>query len=103
MPNQPSRVERTGRIVKRLCLVLDCLLPHDFSTATSDFVNLQHYVIKEKKLMEKEAVVIFYDIVRIVDNLHKVGVLFVLFISFCHLHRFIICRLSVRCLLLFYS
>ena len=73
MPNQPSKVERTGRIVKRLCLVLDCLLPHDFSTATSDFVNLQHYVIKEKKLMEKEAVVIFYDIVRIVDNLHKVG------------------------------
>lgn len=68
---QPSKVEMTGRVVQRLCLVLDCLLPHDFSAATSDYVNLQHYVIKEKKLTEKEAVVVFYDIVRIVDNLHK--------------------------------
>ncbi|XP_076444615.1 serine/threonine-protein kinase 40-like [Babylonia areolata] len=71
VPERLDRVEITGRVVKRLCLVLDCLLPHDFSTATSDFVNLQHYVIKEKKLTEREAVLIFYDIVRIVDNLHK--------------------------------
>ncbi|KAL8586660.1 hypothetical protein ACOMHN_040168 [Nucella lapillus] len=69
--DQPSRVERSGRVVRRLCLVLDCLLPHDFSPATGDYVNLQHYVIKEKKLTEREAAVIFYDIVRIVDNLHK--------------------------------
>ncbi|KAK7108000.1 serine/threonine-protein kinase 40-like [Littorina saxatilis] len=71
VPEHPSKVDITGRVVRRLCLVLDCLLPHDFSAATSDYVNLQHYVIKEKKLTEKEAVVIFYDIVRIVDNLHK--------------------------------
>lgn len=69
--DQPNMVELTGRRRKRLCLVLDCLLPHDFGAATSDLVNLQHYVIKEKKLSEKEAIVIFYDIVRIVDNLHK--------------------------------
>jgi serine/threonine-protein kinase 40 len=70
--NHPTKVEVTGRVVNRLCLVLDCLLPHDFSLATSSYVNLQHHVIKEKKLSEKEAVLIFYDIVRIVDNLHKV-------------------------------
>ena len=35
-------------------------------------VNLQYYVIKEKRLTEKEAVVIFYDIVRVVNNLHEV-------------------------------
>nr|KAG5711105.1 hypothetical protein BaRGS_004749 [Batillaria attramentaria] len=71
VPDQPNKVELTGRRQKRLCLVLDCLLPHDFGVATCDLVNLQHYVIKEKKLSEKEAIVIFYDIVRIVDNLHK--------------------------------
>ncbi|XP_046569313.1 LOW QUALITY PROTEIN: serine/threonine-protein kinase 40-like [Haliotis rubra] len=64
-------VEYTGRRRKRLCLVLDCLIPHDFSTMTADLINLQHYVIKEKKLTEKEAIVIFYDIVRVVDSLHK--------------------------------
>lgn len=72
VPDQPAMVEQTGRKRKRICLVLDCLLPHDFGTSTSELVNLQHYVIKEKKLSEKEAIVIFYDIVRIVDNLHKV-------------------------------
>lgn len=72
--DQPAMVELTGRRRKRLCLVLDCLLPHDFSDATSDLLNLQHYVIKEKKLSEKEAIVVFYDIVRIVDNLHKKNV-----------------------------
>ncbi|PVD29219.1 hypothetical protein C0Q70_11816 [Pomacea canaliculata] len=71
VPDQPAMVEQTGRKRKRICLVLDCLLPHDFGTSTSELVNLQHYVIKEKKLSEKEAIVIFYDIVRIVDNLHK--------------------------------
>ena len=98
MPNQPSKVERTGRIVKRLCLVLDCLLPHDFSTATSDFVNLQHYVIKEKKLMEKEAVVIFYDIVRIVDNLHKVGlgIPFLFFAGGCFVVVWLVGRLLLQ-------
>lgn len=56
---------------KRLCLVLDCLVHHDFSTDNQDLVNLQHYVIKEKKLSEKEAIVIFLDIVRVVECLHK--------------------------------
>ena len=62
------------RTRKRLCLVLDCLVHHDFSSDNQDLVNLQHYVIKEKKLSEKEAIVIFLDIVRVVDCLHKVRI-----------------------------
>ncbi|XP_013382493.1 serine/threonine-protein kinase 40 [Lingula anatina] len=55
----------------RLCLVLDCLTPHDFSNKNIDLINLQHYVIKEKKLSEKEAIEIFFEIVKVVENLHK--------------------------------
>ena len=55
----------------RIILVLDCLVPHDFSDKTVDLINLQHYVIKEKKLTEKEAIVIFFDIVRVVESLSQ--------------------------------
>ena len=44
-----------------------------FSDKTADLVNLQYYVIKEKKLKEKEAVIIFFDLVRVISNLHEVG------------------------------
>ena len=67
-----NKVEFTGRRKKRLCLVLDCLIPHNFSNDNIDLINLQHYVIKEKKLSEKEAIVIFADIIRVVESLHKV-------------------------------
>ncbi|XP_041352011.1 serine/threonine-protein kinase 40-like [Gigantopelta aegis] len=70
-PCENGLIDYTGRRKRRLCLVLDCLIPHDFSPRTADLVNLQHYVIKEKKLTEKEAIVIFFDIVRVVDSLHK--------------------------------
>lgn len=76
--DQWGHVEFTGQKKTRLCLVLDCLTPHDFSSKNADLINLQHYVIREKKLSEKEAIVIFYDIVRIVENLHKVHVLWTL-------------------------
>ncbi|XP_036203102.1 serine/threonine-protein kinase 40 isoform X2 [Myotis myotis] len=56
---------------KRICLVLDCLCAHDFSDKTADLINLQHYVIKEKRLSERETVVIFYDVVRVVEALHQ--------------------------------
>lgn len=61
----------TGHQRQRLCLVLDCLCSHDFSPATADLVNLQHYVIREKRLHEREALFIFHDIVRVVCALHK--------------------------------
>ena len=69
----PDGVDRiTGRKKKRLCLVLDCLIPHEFSNKNCDLINLQHHVIKEKKLAEKEAIVIFNEIVKTVEALHKV-------------------------------
>ncbi|BET00934.1 ser thr protein kinase-lyk4 [Nesidiocoris tenuis] len=61
----------TGRVVRRLCLVLDCLVAHDFSPQTADLINLQHYVIREKKLSEREAALILFNTVKVVDELHK--------------------------------
>ena len=74
--NSSGALEYTGRVKKRMVLVLDCLVAHEFSPKTADLMNLQHYVIREKKLSEKEAIIIFLDIVRIVESLHKV----------CHCH-----------------
>ncbi|GBN24696.1 Serine/threonine-protein kinase 40 [Araneus ventricosus] len=60
-----------GRKKKRVCLVLDCLCAHEFNSATRALINLQHYVIREKKLSEKEAILIFYDVVSVVSDLHR--------------------------------
>lgn len=65
---------RQFRIRHRLCLVLDCLCAHDFSSETADLINLQHYVIREKRLSERETIIIFHDIVRVVECLHKVRI-----------------------------
>lgn len=69
--NTPSGVMYTGKVKKRLCLVLDCLTSHDFNPRNDELLNLQHHVIKEKKLSEKETLLIFIDTVRIVAALHK--------------------------------
>lgn len=61
----------TGRTRRRLCLVLDCLICHDFNPNSDELINLQHYVIREKKLLEKESLLIFFDTVRIVACLHE--------------------------------
>ena len=57
-----------------MVLVLDCLVPHDFSTKTRNLINLQHHVIREKKLSEKESLVIFHSVVSIVCRLHKANI-----------------------------
>lgn len=62
----------TGKVRQRLFLVLDCVTPHHFSEKNNDLVNLQYYVTKVKKIPEKEAIMIFYNVVRVVANLHKV-------------------------------
>ncbi|XP_015609686.1 uncharacterized protein LOC107274739 isoform X2 [Cephus cinctus] len=69
--NSVSGVVYTGRIKRRLCLVLDCLTAHDFNPRNDELLNLQHHVIREKKLSEKETLLIFTDTVRIVACLHK--------------------------------
>ena len=75
--NATGQLEYSGQLLHRLVLVLDCLVAHDFSTKTADLMNLQHYVIREKKLSEKEAIIVFFDVVRIVENLHKVKLEFI--------------------------
>lgn len=62
--------------VRRLCLVLDCYMAHDFSPKYSSITNMQYHVIKEKKLPETEAIRIFYKVVQIVDRLHKVYIVY---------------------------
>jgi len=69
-----GKIIKTGKKVSRLCLVLDNYHPHDFKTEHSNLVNLQSYVLREKKLTENIAVEIFYKIVQIVERLHKQNV-----------------------------
>lgn len=70
--NVDGQLIYTGKVKKRLCLVLDCLIAHEFDPQSAAYINLQQYVIREKKLREREALVIFYNIVLAVERLHKV-------------------------------
>ena len=65
----------TGRKLRRICLVLDCLTPNDFTSRTQHLINLQHHVIREKKLNEREALSIFYHVVCVVNRLHEKNVI----------------------------
>ncbi|XP_057373059.1 serine/threonine-protein kinase 40-like isoform X1 [Daphnia carinata] len=68
---QNGTVVITGNKVKRLNLILDCLSPNDFCPYSHNYVNLQQYVIKEKKLTEQESLWIFREIVCVVKSLHQ--------------------------------
>lgn len=46
-----------------------------FSPKSSAFINLQQYLINRKKLQELEALKIFYEIVKVVENLHARNVI----------------------------
>lgn len=70
-PNGPGYVY-TGQVRQRLFLVLDCLTAHQFSEKGHEFINLQQFVTKMKRVPERDALVIFYDIVKVVAHLHKV-------------------------------
>jgi len=61
----------TGRTQNRLCLALQCYMPNDYSPQFSTMLNLQQFVIKEKRLPEKLALKIFYNVVEVVVRLHK--------------------------------
>lgn len=72
MPNPEGRgFVYTGRVQERYFLVLDNVIAHNFSEKGSDLINLQQYVTKVKKVPERDAVLIFYDIVRVVSKLHQ--------------------------------
>lgn len=62
----------TGKTRKRLILVLDCVTPHPFSQKSMDYVNLHKY-LHEKRISENEALLIFYEIVKVVERLHAVS------------------------------
>lgn len=65
----------TGHIKSRLILVLDCVLPHDFSERSHDYITLQKYVHSRTSLKELEALRIFYDIVKVIESLHNRNVI----------------------------
>ncbi|XP_068237900.1 uncharacterized protein [Palaemon carinicauda] len=71
--HEPSegRMVATGGLVRRVCLVLDCVTAHDYCQHTADLINLQHYVITKEKLSERDALTIFYNIVSVVHSLHE--------------------------------
>lgn len=60
----------TGRVKRRLILVLDCLHAHEFCQRSSAYVNLQKYV-QLHKFSETEALTVFYEIVKVVEQLHQ--------------------------------
>ncbi|KAK2706074.1 serine/threonine-protein kinase 40-like isoform X2 [Artemia franciscana] len=57
--------------LRRLFLVLDCAVPHDFDPESAWKINLQQYFMKEKTFTEKEALTIFWAIVNVVERLHS--------------------------------
>nr|XP_039261078.1 uncharacterized protein LOC120337384 [Styela clava] len=65
---------KTGRVQERLCLILDCLSPHEFDESTIDCLNLQQHVIKVKRLSERETIRIFTSIVEVMHSLHQMNV-----------------------------
>lgn len=76
LQDQPGVVHHHGlyREPNRIILVLDCLFPHEYDPHRryADYVNLQHYVIREKKLKEREALEIFCAVLVTVEMLHQV-------------------------------
>ncbi|CAG0916751.1 unnamed protein product [Notodromas monacha] len=61
----------TGRLQKKLSLVLERCTAADPGSRNPELVNLQQYVIKEKRLGEQETLQIFYDVARTVRRLHQ--------------------------------
>lgn len=70
---------------EKLCLVLDCYLRHEFDNKHY-FTNLQHYIIKQKQLNERESLALLYKIFKIVENIHKVSVCGSFLISLKHFY-----------------
>ena len=95
MNGMTGEVEYSGHVQRRLVLVLDCVVANEFTDKMSDLMNLQHYVIREKRLAEKEAVIIFMDIVRIIDCLHRVSDCFASWNVFSSVMQTLCCCLYV--------
>lgn len=71
-PDHPGRGVQwvyTGKVRRRLILVLDCVHAHEFCDRSSAYVNLQKYV-QSHRFPEIEALTVFYEIVKVVEQLH---------------------------------
>ena len=68
---RPSDSEENEEI-ERVILALDCYHPHVYGDSSGERVNLQQYVIKQKRLAEKEALKLFYEILTIMEQMHAV-------------------------------
>ncbi|XP_059610192.1 uncharacterized protein LOC132257343 [Phlebotomus argentipes] len=71
VPGKVSEYVYTGKLKRRIILVVDCVTAHEFCDKTSVFINLQQYLIREKTLSENRTLLIFYEIIKIVENLHR--------------------------------
>ena len=78
LQDQPGVIHHHGLFKdrKHFILVLDCLVAHnyDHDGKYKDLVNLQRYVIKEKRLKEREALELFCTVLTTVKTLHKVTI-----------------------------
>ena len=76
LQDQPGVVHQHGFFRERnhFILVLDCLVGHDYDKEGryKNYENLQHYVIQEKRLGEREALEVFTSVMATVEALHKV-------------------------------
>ena len=76
LQDQPGVIHHHGLFKdrKHFILVLDCLVAHNYDCdgKYKDLVNLQRYVIKEKRLKEREALELFCTVLTTVKTLHKV-------------------------------
>uniref|UniRef100_A0A182NUR8 Serine/threonine-protein kinase 40 n=1 Tax=Anopheles dirus TaxID=7168 RepID=A0A182NUR8_9DIPT len=59
----------TGRIRRRLILVLDCVYAHEFCDESSAYISLQRH-ISVARIGERDALELFYEVVRVVERLH---------------------------------
>lgn len=59
----------TGKVLKRIVLVLDCIYPHDFNIKSTAYIDLHHYLLRAK-LPERDILGIFKKVVEIVQRLH---------------------------------
>lgn len=60
----------TGRVLKRIVLVLDCVYSHEFDQRSCAYINLQQYVLRYK-LAEWEQLNLFRKVVEVVEKLHR--------------------------------
>nr|XP_018669573.1 uncharacterized protein LOC100186101 [Ciona intestinalis] len=64
----------SGDVTPRVGLIVDCLVRHEKSVATNNYLNLQQHVIQVKRLSEREALRIFHSVVSVIVSLHKMNV-----------------------------